>query len=274
MSASPPSIGRSPGSITTPRTGSVRTFILLVFALSVPFWVVGAVTGRELMEGLPVAALMAFCPIVVAVILTYRERGAPGARELLQRPFDHERVGNPIWYVPILLLMPGMMLLAYGLLRAMEWPLPAPRFSLPTAAALFVGFFVGAIGEEVGWSGYVTDRMLLRWNALQAAVLLGLVWGIWHAVPLVQAHRSPAWIAWHCLNAVGTRVIMVWLYDNTGRSVFGAVLYHAMVNVSYFMFPDLGALYVSPLTASVVPAVALILAVVWGPRTLARFGRA
>jgi hypothetical protein len=61
------------------------TFFLLVVALSLPVWLIGAATGLEVVEGLPVSALMAFCPLLAAVILTYRERGAGGVRVLLER---------------------------------------------------------------------------------------------------------------------------------------------------------------------------------------------
>jgi hypothetical protein len=55
------------------RSRSPLTFFVLVFALSVPFWVIGAVTRRQLFPGLPVGALMAFCPLMAALILVYRE---------------------------------------------------------------------------------------------------------------------------------------------------------------------------------------------------------
>jgi Universal stress protein family len=48
-------------------------FFLLVFALSVPFWLIGAVTGLELLPGLPVSSLMACCPLLAALILVCRE---------------------------------------------------------------------------------------------------------------------------------------------------------------------------------------------------------
>jgi uncharacterized protein len=58
-------------------------FFLLVFALSLPFWLVGAVAERRgfqpgLPMNLPVSSLMAVCPLVAAVVLVYRLRGPPG----------------------------------------------------------------------------------------------------------------------------------------------------------------------------------------------------
>lgn len=51
------------------RHRSPQKFYLLVFALSVPFWWVGAVTSLQLLPGLSVSALGAFCPLIAAVIL-------------------------------------------------------------------------------------------------------------------------------------------------------------------------------------------------------------
>ena len=48
--------------------------------------------------------------------------------------------------------------------------------------------------RRAGLVGYATDPVQDWWGALGAGVLLGLVWAVYHYVPLLQAHRSPAWI--------------------------------------------------------------------------------
>jgi hypothetical protein len=48
-----------------------RNFFLIVFALSLPFWLIGAVIDLQLMPGLSVSALMAFCPLAAASILAH-----------------------------------------------------------------------------------------------------------------------------------------------------------------------------------------------------------
>ncbi len=245
-------------------------FFWLVFALSIPFWLVGAATGLQLLPGLPVAALMFVCPVAAALILVYGENKTAGVIALLKRSFDFERIRAKAWYAPVLLLMPAVMVLSYGLMRLTGVPLPAPQFPVVPAIAMFLAFFIAALGEELGWSGYVTDPMQERWGALEAGVLLGLVWAAWHIIPLMQAHRSPAWIAWWCLGTVATRVVMVWLYNNTGRSVFGAALFHTTINVSWQLFPIHGSYYDPRVTGLIMTFVAAIVTVVWGPRTLAR----
>lgn len=101
-----------------------------------------------------------------------------------------------------------------------------------------MAFLVAALGEELGWSGYALDPMQERWSAFHASLVLGVVWALWHVIAMVEAGQSPAWIAWGCLDMLATRVLMVWLYNNTGKSVFAVALYHAIANLSIkSMFP-------------------------------------
>jgi len=44
-------------------------------------------------------------------------------------------------------------------MRLMGVPLPAPQFPVLAALTMLVAFFVGALGEELGWAGYVVDLM-------------------------------------------------------------------------------------------------------------------
>lgn len=175
---------------------SQMTFLLLVFALSLPFWLAGSLTEVQLMPGLSVSALMTFCPMTAALILAWREGGYAGAAVLMRRSFDFRRIRARRWYIPILLLMGSVDVVVYGLMRWMEMPLPAPQIQLPRAAFLLVAFFVGALGEELGWSGFITGHLQARWSALQAGAILGAVAILWHHCPLLLMHRPPTWIAW------------------------------------------------------------------------------
>lgn len=253
---------------------SLPLFFLLVFALSIPFWVIGGATDLELMPGLSVSALMGFCPMAAALILVYRDGGVADALALLMRSFDLKRIKSKRWLVPVLLLMPAVSLVVYGLMRWMSMLLPAAQFHLFTALLMFIAFFVEALGEELGWSGYALEPMQARWRALGASVLLGLVGIAWHLTPLLQMGRTPTWIAWWCLYALTFRVFTVWLYNNTGKSVFAAALFHATLNLAYALFPVDGSHFDMRLAGLVMTGIALVVVVVWGPATLTRTGRA
>jgi membrane protease YdiL (CAAX protease family) len=254
------------------------TFFLLVFVLSVPFWLLGPVADQLLQKtipiDLPLSALQAVNPLIAASILVYGENGSDGVKRLLKRAIDYGRIKRKVWYVPILFLWPTTMVLAYGSMYLMGAPLPDdPRFPMLIVPLLFVVFLLSAAFEQVGWQGYAIDRLRGRWNALEAGLIVGIVWAIWHVVPLAEAHRAPTWIAWQCLGMVPFRVLIVWIYNNAGRSVFATIVFQATANVSQFSFPNYGSHY-DPLVVGLILAFAAATVVfLWGPETLARYRR-
>ena len=243
---------------------SPLTFFLLVFALAIPFLAVSAVTGIQLLPGLPIAALMAVCPATAALILVHQEEGAAGAKALLKKSLDYRRIKEKIWYAPILLLMPGVMVLSFGVMRWTGTSVPAPQITVVPALILCVAFFASASAEELGWSGYVIDSMQNRWGTLLASIFVGLVWAVFHYVALWQAHRSLEWIAWWSVWTVALRVIIVWIYNNTGKSVFAAALFHATINVTWQLFPIQGSFFDPRVAGAITAFVAAAVIAVWG----------
>lgn len=245
-------------------------FFLLVFALSIPFWIAGALTDFQILPGIPLSALGLLCMVGAASILVYRENGLAGVTELLKRSFDFNRVKARVWYWPTFLLMPAIMVLSFIVMRLTGVQIPSPQFSFATPFILFAVFFIAAIGEELGWSGYAIDPLQDRFGALGGALILGVVWAVWHFIPLLSVERSIEWIAWWLFGTLALRVIITWLYNNTGRSVFIAVIFHAMFNVTWQLFPINGSYYDPRVTTLIMAVVAVFVVIIWGPGTMVR----
>ena len=254
------------------RRSSLGKFFALVFAFSVPLFVLGGATDLQLMPGLSVSALAAFAPAAAALVLVHLNKTSTGVLALLRRTYDFERIQDNRWLIPVLFLMPAVSLVVYGLMRWMDMPLPAAQFRLLPALLMFIAFFVGALGEELGWSGYALDPMQARYGALGASVLLGLVGILWHLTPLLVMSRPPIWIAWWCLYQLTFRIFAVWLYNNAGKSVFAASLFHATVNLSYMLFPVDGSNFDMRIASLVMAGIAVVVVAVWEPKTLTRAG--
>jgi membrane protease YdiL (CAAX protease family) len=253
---------------------SPLAFFALVAALSVPFAILGSATRLQLMPGIPISAMGFVCPATAAAILSYREDGRAGVIALLKRSLEFKIIFSRVWLLPVLLLMPCVALVTLFVMRAANIPHAAPHFPLPASLILFAAFLVAALGEEIGWSGYAIDPMQQRWSALQASVMLGVFWAAWHIIAMVQTGQSAPWIAWGCLDMIATRVIMVWLYDNTRRTVIAVVCFHAIANLTFkSVFP--GGSYESERIISVMlTVIATVVALVWGARTLTKCGNA
>jgi hypothetical protein len=125
MSTFAPSAPEGRSNAIAPESQPLLAFFVLVFALSVPFWLVGAQSSVQLVQGLPITTLMVFCPLIAASILVYREKGRAGLTSLIERAFDYHRIRAKFWYLPIVLLNPAVMMLSYEVMRWQELPLPA-----------------------------------------------------------------------------------------------------------------------------------------------------
>ena len=182
------------------------------------------------------------------------------SENLLKRVFDYQRIPHRAWVGVIVLLMPLLMALTYGLMVLTGNGIDSPQVPLLEIPLMFVLFFLAATAEELGWQAYAYPRLRTRWNALYTSILLGIVWALWHIIPYFQADNSVHWVVWQCIASVGLRVLIVWIFINTHHSLFAAIVFHAMINVSNFLFPNYGSHY-DPFFASIIiwSAVALIL---------------
>ncbi len=105
-----------------------------------------------------------------------------------------------------------------------------------TVEAFSVGLIINAIftfGEEFGWRGYLLPR-LAPLGGVPAAILVGLIWGVWHAPLIVMdGYNYPAhpWLGvlMMMLFCVALSMIFAWLRFRSG-SVWTTVLAHAAIN--------------------------------------------
>lgn len=106
---------------------------------------------------------------------------------------------------------------------------------------------------------------------MSSALIVGAVWRLWHVIPFAEMGRSVDWIVWQCLGAVATRIIIVWLFENAGQSVFIAVLFHTMINSPWGVFRKFEPYFDPFVLFMILAPVAGIAVALWGPSTLARF---
>lgn len=105
-----------------------------------------------------------------------------------------------------------------------------------TLLAFTFGIIVNMVftfGEEFGWRGYLFPR-LASLGSLPAAVLVGLIWGLWHApVIVLDSYNYPGhpWLGvlLMMLFCVLLSLILAWLRIRSG-SVWPSTLAHAALN--------------------------------------------
>ena len=253
-------------------------FFLIVYGLSIPLWLIEIIIDvkRSALNFSVTDILAAFTPLIAACILIYKEEGRIGVSRLFKRIFDFARITKKVWYVAIILLPLFLYFLIYIIMQQAGLPLPndlhIPFKSIPF---LFILFFIGAICEETGYMGYAIDPMQDRFGALSASVLMGTLWAIWHYPSIIQQGHNLTWIAWGTLGTVAVRVLIVWIYNNTQKSLFACILFHTMLNLGRPLFPK-DKIH-NPLVDypdvhySVIAITAVIVIFFWGSKTLSRF---
>lgn len=148
--------------------------------------------------------------------------------------------------------MPVLQFGAY--LGALAWGAIYDHYTPLSTLLLVVPLLFFAVAEEVGWTGYATGPLQRRYGALGAALAIGTGGIIIHLIPYIAAGHSLSWIAGQSLLIMEGRIIMVWVFNNTGRSILPAVLMHATYNLAYIMYPYNGSHY-DPLILSAVQGV-------------------
>jgi membrane protease YdiL (CAAX protease family) len=220
----------------------IITYLIAVFALSTPFYVVNIITNASgegtssLLGDLAIMVLM-WMPAVAALVTTFiyqrNIRGlgwAPGK-------FKYLALGYvlPIAYAGI----------AYGIvwvsgLGAYDGTAAAEGGGLARflGNALTLGVLQAALlalGEEIGWRGLLVPQMTRITSFSRTALITGLIWGLWH-VPLIlfgdYNAGTPWWYALLCFTVliVGMNFAFTWLRLASG-SIWPSVIMHASHNL-------------------------------------------
>jgi len=210
----------------------VITYFTLTFAVS---WLGAlAVAAPPLLRhepfpkvtGILMFPAMLLGPSLSGLLLTRIFDGPPGLRDLFSRLV---RMRVPPRCYAILLIPPiivGSVLLG---LKTFVSPLYAPgHFWMGVLFGCPAGFF-----EEIGWTGFAFPRMTRALNPLAAAILLGLLWGLWHLPAIdylgTSTPHGKYWLPFFAAFTVAMtamRVLISWIYSKTG-SVLLAQLLHA-----------------------------------------------
>ena len=141
------------------------------------------------------------------------------------------------WYLALFALLGVPLIMLLGFLAYAMAPPDLGALGGPAYALLYVLGFVltmllgGPLLEEIGWRGFALPRLQRRYGPLVAALVLGVLWALWH----LPQFLVPTWaassggggvsgIALFVLVAVAFSVVLSWVFNNTrgGLLIVGA----------------------------------------------------
>ena len=206
-----------------------------------------AAEAPQAIPGVVFSILQPLTPDIAAFVVAGLAFGMVGVGRLVRgyRMWSGEvgwRRGLEMWGVMILTFV-GVSLVTAALdalfmpRGTWEWGLDVFSWGFP--AALFVALFldIGAVTEETGWRGFAQPILQSRATPLAAALVLGLLWGVWHfpARPdiLLGAYGSGGGAVLLIILVVRFSVlsiVMAYFYNRVGGSTLIAIAMHGLHN--------------------------------------------
>ncbi len=235
----------------------LRVFLIASFGAA---WllegVIALLGGPTRPLALPVLVLVMFTPALAAVL----------ARRVTGEGWEDSglRAGRLIYY-PLAWALVVILVGATAVATWLLWPqlldpsavmsilrqVPVPWPLLVVGAVIVAPIFnsLPAFGEELGWRGYLLPKLLFL-GELQACVVSGAIWGLWHAPLVLQGYNFPRHpISGVLIMVVGSGLLgtlLGWLRLRSG-SVFPAALAHGTINalagVPLVLMPEVDTAY-------------------------------
>jgi membrane protease YdiL (CAAX protease family) len=231
-------------------------YLFLAYGWTWLFWIPVALTRQDYQESpmlLAVVFLGVFGPGIAGIVLTYRELGKAGGRDFWRRVFDVRRISFQ-WWALILLLYPALHLTAITINRWLGGSPPQFAFvreaiSMPAGIPIVVILYLLQAGlEELGWRGYLLDRLQAIWKPLTASLVLGVVHAFWH-LPLFwvvgtnqNRYLSGMDFSLFVAFVIAASLYSTWCYNDNRRSTLAVILFHTTGNLALdtFLLPGTG----------------------------------
>lgn len=242
---------------TAPRLSATTRFVAVATVCSAVFWLLGWIVRAELLvAGLPVSAGMFVAPAIAAWLVRSE---LPAAQRSPILPHGRTALSLAAWTA----VMPALLASSYlaMLLAGQDVP-PVTGVSPLAVAGLSLVFLISSACEEVGWTRFLSYRLLDRLPVVRIGISVGAIWAALHLIPYLQAGRSWEWIAWQCAFTIVFRVLIVAAVARPGSGWWTAVALHASYDVGWALFP-IGGSHYDPRTTAILTAIAAALAVRW-----------
>ena len=215
---------------------SLLGYFVLAYAIS---WTIGiplALIAQGKVDWqipFPVHYLYAYGPMLSALIMTGFTKGRSGIADIFKRLFKW-RMSFGWWMISLSPLAAYFVIVLVQRVIQGEWvdfSLLGEVNFLPNLGigALSLWIFTYGIGEEVGWRGYALPRLQEKMSALNATLVLGVLWALWH-LPIFFYLFDPAIAIGWFFGLMSGAILFTWLYNSTDGSLLAVALWHGTFN--------------------------------------------
>ncbi|SFO33318.1 CPBP family intramembrane glutamic endopeptidase [Sphingomonas sp. OK281] len=229
---------------------SIALFLILTCVLTTPFWALAIATGDSAGGRGAYSVGIMWGPGAAALFTCWlRQRSVAGLGW---------KWGEKRWQLLSYTWPLAVCVVVYGLICVLglgSFPNPVGVSSIRTSLAwpnagqwtVVSGWFLllattgeirgiaSALGEELGWRGFLAPVLCRRLGFTQGALLTGAIWAVWH-FPIIffsnYDSATPWWFSTPCfvIEVLSLSVIMAWIRLKSGSLWTGAIA-HASINL-------------------------------------------
>jgi membrane protease YdiL (CAAX protease family) len=246
----------------------VLAFLLMAYAIAWALQFVAFQFGLSFRLGTSISVIFGLA--LPALLVTAAISGKAGVLDLLGRVFRW-RVGVR-WYLialvglPVATLLVASAFLGLAPLQALveKWPLFFTIF-LPE---LLLAVVLIQIFEESAWTGFVQDTLQERHGPLLASIMVAPAFALFHLMSNIleagQIIMVVVQVAVQAVASIFLRVVIMWLYNSTGRSILIVAFFHSSFNTvsgSEFTMRFIRELIAAPVSILISLAIVAVVAV-------------
>jgi len=162
-------------------------------------------------------------------------------------------------YVNAALIPVGVSLVIFLIRSFLSIQPSADSPSYGSLLPLILWMPLGALGEEIGWRGYLHKKISTRMRGLFSSLLVGFLWMPIHVTFLAQ---GPVFVFLLALLIISYSIVIYALVQDTGFNVLLATIFHLAINLSNLLFLDViyesSFMIVNALVWAVVAAIVVI----------------
>ena len=224
-------------------SNAVVSYYTITIAITWSYWISLLAHGVRVEPGSTATHLPGLLgPAIAAILVTAITGGASGVGELFTRVIS---LRSPRLSKILLALSPiALGIITFTAMHVLGRPLPSleafshypgiPR-SWPLVLVVFTSFIINGFGEEIGWRGFATEKLVAKYGWFKTTLLVTCIWAIWH-LPVfwlntnMTALIGPQLFGW-AFGLLCGAFVLAHVYLVCGHSILCVAIWHTAFNM-------------------------------------------
>ena len=173
--------------------------------------------------------IAAMTPSIAAIATSIIFTGSTGVKELLKKSYlDNIKLG----YIALAIMLPLMVLLITKLTASFFIAVPFVK-SITLRKILIISWAL--IAEELGWRGFLQEKLNKYSGHILTPVLVGVIWSLWHYHFIIWGTFS-APISLFVIGCIADSFGYYWITKKSNRNIIPASIWHFTGNLFFNLF--------------------------------------